>query len=408
MLHVDMDAFYVSVELLRRPELRGRPVVVGGDGARGVVAAASYEARAFGVFSAMSSVRARQLCPHAVFLAGDHALYSQVSARVMAIFREYTPLVEPLSLDEAFLDVSGVRRLHGSGATIAATIRTRVLHEEGLGCCVGVASSKFVAKLASKAAKPVAARSGTRAGRGVVVVEPGNEVVFVQRLPVGALWGVGPATLERLGRLGISTVAELAAVPLPHIVGAVGRASGTHLHQLAHAIDDRPVEPESTPKSVSHEETYANDVTSSTDLRREIVRQSDAVAGRLRRQGLAGRTVQLKVRFSDFRTISRSNTVSGGLDTGPAIAREAKALLDKVDVAGGVRLLGVAVTGLSEERSRQLTFDDPGPDWSDASRAVDEIRDRFGDTAIGPAAAATERGLKLTRRGAQQWGPADP
>lgn len=408
VLHVDMDAFYVSVELIRRPELRGRPVVVGGTGSRGVVAAASYEARAYGVHSAMSSVRARQLCPHAVVLPGDHATYAEVSSRVMEVFRSYTPLVEPLSLDEAFLDVTAVRRLHGDGPTIAAAIRRRVRDEEQLTCSVGVAPSKFVAKLASKAAKPVASPDGPRPGPGVVVVEPGTEVAFVQRLDVRELWGVGPATYERLQRLGVTTVAQLAALERSTLVAALGPANGTHLHELAHAVDDRPVVPSAAPKSVSHEETYAVDVVDREDLRREVVRQADAVASRLRRSGLAGRTVQLKVRFADFRTITRSTTVDGPLDSGPLIARAAKALLDAVDVSPGVRLLGVGVTGLGDEPARQLSFDDQGPGWDDASRAVDAIRDRFGDTAIGPAAAATERGLKLTRRGAQQWGPDDP
>lgn len=408
VLHVDMDAFYVSVELLRRPELRGRPVVVGGSGARGVVAAASYEARSYGVFSAMASAHARRLCPHAVFLPGDHATYAEVSGRVMDLFRAYTPLVEPLSLDEAFLDVTSVRRLHGDGPTIAGTIRARVLDQEGLTCSVGVASSKFVAKLASKAAKPAAAAQGPRPGRGVVVVDPGAEVGFVQRLDVRELWGVGPATFERLQRLGISTVAQLAAVDRSTLVGVLGAAAGAHLHDLAHAVDDRPVVPAAPPKSISHEETYAHDLTDRDELRREVVRQADAVASRLRRAGLTGRTVQLKLRFADFRTISRSLTLDVPVDTGPVLARTVKELLDRVDVTGGVRLLGVGVTGLGEDQGQQLTFDDQGPGWEDASRAVDLIRDRFGDRAIGPAAATTDAGLKLTRRGAQQWGPSDP
>ncbi|QGG97086.1 DNA polymerase IV [Actinomarinicola tropica] len=408
MLHVDMDAFYVSVELLRRPELRGRPVVVGGSGPRGVVAAASYEARAFGVFSAMPSTRARQLCPHAVFLAGDHATYAQVSARVMAAFGEVTPLVEPLSLDEAFLDVTSVRRLHGDGPTIARSLRDRVRAEEGLTCSVGVATSKFVAKLASKAAKPRATPEGPRPGPGVVVVAPGDERRFVQRLDVRELWGVGPATFEKLQRLGVRTVAQLAALDVDVLRSVLGDAAGRHLHELAHARDDRPVVPDAPPKSVSHEETYATDLVDLAVLRREVVRQADAVASRLRRAGLTGRTVQLKVRFGDFRTITRSTTLDVPLDTGPEIARAAKALLDRLDLAGGVRLLGVGVSGLGDDSGRQLSLIDVGAGWEDASRAVDLIRDRFGDAAIGPAAATTSQGLKLVRRGAQQWGPGDP
>jgi len=408
VLHVDMDAFFVSVELLRRPELRGRPVVVGGSGSRGVVAAANYEARAFGVFSAMPSARARALCPAAVFLPGDHAHYSEVSGRVMEVFARFTPLVEPLSLDEAFLDVTGARRLHGDGPSIAAAIRSQVRDEEGLPCSVGVASSKFVAKLASKAAKPRVTRSGPAEGSGVRLVEPDDELAFVQSLPIGELWGVGPVTEERLARLGVVTVADLAALPLPTLERALGPALGSHLHRLAHAIDDRPVVVATAPKSISHEETYATDLTTHDALRREVVRQSDAVAARLRRLGLGGRTVTLKVRFGDFRTITRSTTSDLPLTSGPAVARAAKALLDEVDVSQGVRLVGVAVTSLGVGGPQQLSLvaDEGLPaSWDDASDAVDRIRSRFGDRAIGPATAATSDGLDLARRGAQQWGP---
>ncbi len=408
VLHVDMDAFFVSVELLRRPELRGEPVVVGGSGARGVVAAASYEARYYGIHSAMSSVRAKALCPHAVFLSGDHAHYSEVSSRVMAILGAFTPLVEPLSLDEAFLDVTGVRRLHGDGQEIAHAIRARVGDEEGLPCSVGVATSKFVAKLASKAAKPRAARTGPVESSGVFEVAVGEEAAFVQSLPIRELWGVGPATAERLARLGVSSVADLAVLPLDTLVASLGQAQGAHLHRLAHAVDDRPVVAATAPKSISHEETFATDLTTQESLRREVVRQSDAVAGRLRRQGLGGRTVTLKVRFGDFRTITRSTTGDDTFTTGPAVARAAKSLLAGIDVSQGVRLLGVAVTGLGPGGSRQLSLvgdEGPAETWEDASRAVDEIRDRFGDRAIGPAVTATSEGLDLTRKGAQQWGP---
>jgi DNA polymerase IV len=410
ILHVDMDAFFVAVELLRRPELRGRPVVVGGSGRRGVVAAASYEARAHGVFSAMPSARAQQLCPHAVFLPGDHASYSQVSERVMAIFRSVTPLVEPLSLDEAFLDVSGARRLLGDGPAIARHLRDRVRDEEGLECSVGVAPSKFIAKLASGAAKPRASVTGPVPGAGVVEVQPGHELEFLHPLPVSALWGVGPATLERLQRLGVSTVGELARLPVATVVASLGKATGRHLHQLANAVDDRPVQPDLRPKSISHEETYSVDLADPDRIAREVVRQADAVAARLRKHHLSGRTVSVKVRFPDFRTLTRSVTLSHPVDTGPHVARAAKGLLAELDLSAGVRLLGVGVTGLSEGVAEQLSLealDGGDPSWDDASRAVDQIRERYGDTAIGPAAAATPDGLRLVRRGAQQWGPDD-
>jgi DNA polymerase IV len=408
ILHVDMDAFFVSVELLRRPELRGRPVVVGGTGERGVVAAASYEARSYGVFSAMPSTRARRLCPHAVFLPGDHAHYAEVSGRVMALFRSYTPLVEPLSLDEAFLDVTGARRVFGDGERIGQAIRAAVLAQEGLTCSVGVAATKLVAKLASEAAKPRASRGGPIAGTGVRVVAPGRERVFLRPLPARALWGVGPVTLARLERLGVRTVGDIADLTEPALVGALGRAAGRHLGQLANGVDPRPVEPDQRVKSIGHEETFPRDHHDAETLGRELVRMADAVAGRLRRSGSAARTVTLKLRFGDFRTITRSITLPTPLDEGPELARAARGLLAGVDPSPGVRLLGVTASGLVEAGARQLTFGDAaGPTWHEASGAVEAIRERFGDAAIGPASTVGERGLRIKRRGDAPWGPDD-
>ncbi|HYI61820.1 MAG TPA: DNA polymerase IV [Acidimicrobiales bacterium] len=429
ILHVDMDAFFVSVELLRRPELRGRPVVVGGGGPRGVVAAASYEARSFGVFSAMPSGRARRLCPEAVFLPGDHAHYSSVSRRVMDLFRSLTPLVEPLSLDEAFLDVTGARRLHGDGPTIAATLRRRVHEEEGLTCTVGGASVKFLAKLATTQAKPRPSRAGPVVGSGVHVVPPGDELRFLHPLPVEALWGVGPATRGRLDRYGIRTVGDLAELPVATLEAAVGRAHGRHLWELAHGIDPRAVEPDQALKSISHEETYPTDHHDPEVLRREAVRMADAVAARLRSRGTTARTVTIKVRFGDFRTITRSITPPAPVATGPAVARAAKALLAKVDVSEGVRLLGVGVSGLGggpgTVAGEQLSLlDPPAPegdgarpgdpppasdeDWTAASSAIDDLRARFGADAVVPAALAGPAGIRVRRRGDQQWGPDQP
>jgi DNA polymerase-4 len=418
ILHVDMDAFFVSVELLDRPELRGRPVVVGGTGNRGVVAAANYEARVYGVFSAMPTARARRLCRHAVFLPGNHERYAEVSARVMAIFHSFTPLVEPISLDEAFLDVTGARRAIGDGPTIGHAIRRRVLDEERLTCSVGVATSKLVAKLASEAAKPRVTPQGPADGVGVFVVEPGRETAFMHRLPARALWGVGPKTLARLERVGVHTIGDLAALPVATLVGALGEAHGRHLHDLAHAVDERPVVPDQRPKSIGHEETFARDVRDPVRLRHEVVRMADGVATRLRRSKLTGRTVTLKVRFGDFRTITRATTLPAAIDDGPAVARAANELLAAVDVGPGVRLLGVAVTGLTTDSARQLSFDEllaPGSSgsgvssgaagWREASGAIDDIRERFGDAAIGPASTIGRSGLRIKRRGDDPWGP---
>jgi DNA polymerase-4 len=421
-----MDAFFVSVELLRRPELRGRPVVVGGSGDRGVVAAASYEARSYGVFSAMPSSRARRLCPQAVFLPGDHAHYSEVSGRVMDILRSVTPLVEPLSLDEAFLDVTGARRRAGDGPTIAHDLRRRILEQEGLTCSVGVAPVKFLAKLATNDAKPRPSRTGPVFGPGVSVIEPGGELAFLHPLPVGALWGVGPATLARLERYGVRTVGDLAELPLATLESSVGKAHGKHLHDLAHAIDPRPVDPDQELKSISHEETYPTDRFDPAELRTEAVRMADAVAARLRKHGTVARTVTIKVRFGDFRTITRSATPPEAVATGPGVARIAKDLLAKVDVSPGVRLLGVGVSNLvapggagagpaaGEQLSLLDTPDEREDDapggadptaWAAATDALDRARERFGADAVVPASLAGPAGIKVRRRGDQQWGP---
>jgi DNA polymerase-4 len=402
ILHVDMDAFFVSVELLDEPSLRGRPVVVGGAGARGVVAAASYEARAFGVHSAMPSTRARRLCPHAVFLAGRYWRYQEVSAAVFQIFRSVTPLVEGVSLDEAFLDVTGARRLLGDGPTIAGEIRRRVLDELGLTCSVGVAPRKLTAKLASEAAKPTASIDGPVFGSGVAVVEPDDELAFLHGHPVGALWGVGPATKARLDRLGVRTVGDLARLSEDAVVGALGRAAGAHLHDLAWARDERPVVPDSKPKSIGHEETFATDLVRHEQLAIEVLRLSEAVAGRLRKAEVAGRTIQLKLRFHDFRTITRSETVPEAVDDASTIATVVRRLLEPVDLGEGVRLLGVSLSNLGVADARQLSFDDAVAPKHAASDAIDSIRDRFGDAAIVPASLS---GRAPKRKGDTQWGP---
>ncbi len=405
-----MDAFFVSVELLERPDLVGKPVIVGGSGNRGVVAAASYAARAFGVHSAMPSVRARRLCPQAVFLPGNHQLYSEVSARVMALFARYTPEVEPLSLDEAFLDVTGAMRRLGTPESIAHQIRNEVFAQERLHCSVGAATTKFLAKLGSQAAKPKITPTGPGPGFEVLVIEPGTELAFLHPLPAKALWGVGKVTLEKLQRIGVETVGDLAALPVETVIGAVGKAHGRHLYDLAHARDPRQVEANLATKSVSHEETFAEDLFERQRLDRELVRMADSVGNRLRKSEIAGRTVTIKVRFGDFTTLTRSATQSGPVDSGAEIARVAKTLLDQIDPAPGVRLLGVGVTGLTEDTSRQLTLDlDGGSATSERPRevdaAIDDIRRKFGDGSIGPAVLVDGDGLRVKRKGDQQWGP---
>jgi DNA polymerase-4 len=408
ILHVDMDAFYASVEQLRNPELRGKPVIVGGPGARGVVAAASYEARVYGIHSAMPSTQAQRLCPHAIFVAGDHELYGQVSERVMRIFRSFTPLVEAISLDEAFLDVTGAHRLHGDGPTIAAEVRAAVWEQEHLTCSVGVAPSKFVAKLASEAAKPRIGRHGPEPGLGVKVVRPDEVLAFLHPLPVQALWGVGPKTLEKLHRLGVDTVGDLASLEERSALSSLGAASGTHLRQLAMGIDDRDVIPHQKAKSIGHEETFAHDHHSHESLQKQLVRLGDSVAQRLRAAGVAGRTVSIKVRFHDFRTITRSVTLPSAVDTGPDVVRAATELLRKVDPTPGVRLLGIHVSQLADGSARQLTFDDvEAPSWDDATGAIDAIRDRFGHDAVVPASLIGPDGIRVKKRGDQQWGPTD-
>ncbi|MDW3218530.1 MAG: DNA polymerase IV [Acidimicrobiales bacterium] len=406
-LHVDMDAFFASVELRRRPELRGQPVVVGGTGDRGVVAAASYEARLYGIRSAMPSTRARRLCPHAVFLPGDHAHYGEVSAEIMAILKDVTPWVEPLSFDEAFLDVRGA--LHGTDRApeIAADVRARILRDQRLTCSVGVATNKFLAKLATEEAKPSPSERGPVFGSGVHVVAAGRELAFLHPKPVRELWGVGPATARKLSGMGIETIGDLAAQPLTRLESALGKAVGLHLHSLSNGRDDRPVEIDQELKSIGHEETFARDLVTFEDLRPHLVRMADAVAARLRKRSFLGRTVTIKVRFADFTTITRSITVPEPVDGARAIAAEAEAMLAKLDPTPGVRLFGVSVSQLVDGSVRQLTLDEvSGPAWSDADAVIDDIRDRFGSSAIGPAALSRPGdGIRRFEVGQQQWGP---
>jgi DNA polymerase-4 len=408
ILHVDLDAFFAAVEVLLDPTLVGRPVIVGGAGARGVVAACTYEARAFGVHSAMPTAQAQRLCPDAVFLPGRYDRYAEFSRRFHEILGRFTPLVEGVALDEAFMDVEGARRLLGTGEDIAWSIRRTIQDDLGLSASVGVATTKFVAKLASEAAKPVPDRAGPRPGAGVVVIAPGHELEFLHPLPVRSLWGVGPATHKRLARFGVESVGDLASIPVDSLVAGLGEAQGRHLHELAWARDPRRVEPDRPIKSVSHEETYAFDLHDGDALAVEALRLSDGVAGRLRRAELAGRTITIKVRFHDFSTITRSHTLTEAVDTTAEIAQTAVALLAEVDPSPGVRLLGVGVSQLASGGARQLSLlEEAAGGWDQATGAVDEIRARFGDQAVGPAALLGSSGLRVKRQGDTQWGPAE-
>ncbi|GAA2232409.1 DNA polymerase IV [Herbiconiux moechotypicola] len=382
ILHVDMDAFFASVELLSRPELRGKPVIVGGSSPRSVVTSATYEARAFGVHSAMPVGAALRLCPRAIVVSPNMQSYRDASKRVMGLFREVTPLVEPLSIDEAFLDVSGARRLLGESDVIAARLRERVLSETGLTCSVGVAPTKYMAKLASGRAKP----------DGMLVIRESEVLGYLHPLPVRALWGVGAKTAEHLERYGLMTVGDLAASPLGTVVAAVGEAAGTRLHELANGIDDRRVETVSQEKSVGHERTFDLDETSEQSLRRELLQQSNRVAARLRAAGLSGRTVALKLRFSDFTTISRSRTLTEPTDLGKRIYDEALSIFEGAwSVGTPVRLIGVRVEQLAVAGSithqPALWADEvtPSEGWRDAEVTLDRVAARFGADMVRPA-----------------------
>ncbi len=376
ILHVDMDAFFVEVERLEDPSLIGVPVVVGGDGNRGVVASASYEARAHGVTSAMPMSRARRLCPTVRVVPPRHGRYGEISLEVFSIFGEFTPLVQGLSLDEAFLDVSGLRRHFAGAADVARAIRTEIRSRLGLPCSVGAATTMFLAKLASQRAKP----------DGISIVPEGQEQTFLHALPVRALWGVGAATQAALDQLGVETVGELAALPESVLRRRLGDSVGVHLLQLANGIDDRQVTPDTAAKSVSAEQTYATDITGRDTITAELLRHADRVAWRLRRAGLAGRTVTIKVRYVDFETVSRSETLTGATDVARDIFQAAKRLLERVDVDDRpVRLLGVGVSGLTgEEVVRQLAVDRPAR-WDELADAVHDVRTRFGPEAVEPA-----------------------
>lgn len=377
ILHIDMDAFFASVELLDHPEFVGLPAVVAHNSARGVVTSATYEARALGIRSAMGLSTARRLCPTLIVLEPHRAKYTKYSAEVMAIFRDFTPLVEPLSIDEAFLDVSGSRRLLGTPLKIATEIRRRVLTETGLTCSVGIASTKFLAKLASTKSKP----------NGLLVVEPEDALDFLHPLPINALWGVGAKTAEVLKRRGLHTVGEVADTPLTSLISALGGSAGRHLHELAWGRDARAVTTVRVEKSIGREHTFETDVRDDVALKAALLDQATRVAAGLRRAELEARTVGLKITFSDFTSLTRSRTLSDATSIGREIHRTVVELLDELKLGGrSVRLVGVRASALVEEGGQAFTlWDDEDDAWREAEIAIDLVSEKFGHNTVVPA-----------------------
>lgn len=379
MLHVDMDSFFVSVELLDQPELRGRPVAAAHDTQRSVVSSASYEARRFGVRSAMPVVRAKQLCPQLILVTPVYEKYRTASRQVMEIFREFTPLVEPLSIDEAFLDVAGSVKLFGEPIEIARMIRERVRERTGLPASVGLAGTKFIAKLASQRAKP----------DGILEIPPARTLDFLHPLPIGAMWGVGAATERALAARAIRTVGDLAREPLDSLRRIVGHASAEKLHELANGRDARAVATERQEKSIGHEETFAHDVADRAKLEQELLRLATRTGERLRDGGLEARTIAIKVRWDTFDTVTRSRTLQDPTHATQRIYRTAKELFDTLAPGGRVprpvRLIGVRAEQLVTAGGDSIALWDEDEQWRAVDTAVDEVRSKFGAAGLTPA-----------------------
>ena len=379
ILHVDMDAFYASVEVREQPGLAGRPVIVGGSPrGRGVVSAANYEARRFGIHSAMPTARAMRLCPDAVCLPGRMSLYASVSRQIREIFNRYSPMVEPLSLDEAFLDVTDSQRLFGSAAEIANAIKQAISNELSLVASVGIAPNKFIAKIASDLDKP----------DGFVEVMPEEVQAFLDPLPVSRIWGVGKATGNELDRLGITTIAQLRQQAEAVLQDRFGKF-GNHLWRLANGMDDRPVVSDSEAKSISNETTFDSDISNRDTLRAWLMELTEQVCWRLRQQDLFGRTVQIKLRFTDFSTITRSHTLPEATQQTKQVWQAVMALFDKAmqSESRRLRLVGVGVSGLSETAQRPQVQTDMFEQPEDTRQTqldevADAIKSRFGSGGI--------------------------
>ena len=374
ILHVDMDAFYASVAERDDPSLRGKAVVVGA-GARGVVLSANYAARKYGIRAAMPVGRAKRMAPHAIFVTPDHQRYSEVSAKVMEIFDSFTPLVEPISLDEAFLDVTGARKLLGTGREIAVEIRRQVEASEGITCSVGIAPSKFIAKLASGHCKP----------NGILEIPADRILNFLHPLPVNAIWGVGPKTAETLERLGLHTVADIANLPRATLIRALGQASGASLYELAWGRDYRDVTPNEPDKSISAAETFAQDIDDPEEILQEFLRLTEKAASRLRENNYYAKTISIKVRFADFSTISRSKTLPLPIDSTHDIYETAKTLYLALNLdRARLRLVGISLDNLSEAAPEQLLLGAREKGWREADSAIDRAKLRFGGGSVRP------------------------
>jgi DNA polymerase-4 len=384
ILHVDMDAFFASVEERDNPALKGKAVVVG-TGVRGVVSAANYEARKFGIHAAMPVGRAKRLAPHAIFVPPNMSRYSEVSSHIMEIFRSVTPLVEPLSLDEAFLDVTGAKRLLGDGREIAKQIRAKVEASEGITCSVGIATTKFIAKLASGRCKP----------NGMLEIAEDRVLEFLHPLPVNAIWGVGPKTNEELQKLGLRTVADIANTPRQTLIRALGEAAGASLYELSWGRDYRDVEPEEVDKSISAAETFDSDTEDQEIVLRELLRLTEKATYRMREKDFSARTISIKVRFADFKTISRSKTVPLAISATHEVFEVVKALFLglKLDRAR-IRLVGVSLDGLEDgiDASEQLVLGERENGWRQATAAMDKASARFGQGSVRPARLFDETG----------------
>jgi DNA polymerase-4 len=374
ILHVDMDAFYASVAELDHPEYKGKALVVGA-GTRGVVLSANYEARKFGIRAAMPVGRAKRMAPHAIFIAPEHHRYSEISERVMAIFQSYTPLVEPISLDEAFLDVTGSQKLFGSGREIATKIRAQVEKEEGITCSVGIAQSKFIAKLASQHCKP----------NGMLEIKPERILEFLHPLPVRAIWGVGPKTAESLERLGLHTVADIAHTPRATLVRALGDATGESLYELAWGRDYRNVIPDEPEKSIGNEETFSEDLDNPEEILREFLRMTEKATARLRERSLFAKTISIKIKFADFSSLTRAKTVPIAIDNTHDTYEIVKSLYLALKNEGArIRLVGVSLSNLQEGAPVQLELGARERGWREADSAIDRAQARFGRGSVRP------------------------